>query len=156
MAILPLFLLPLKALFTCLKPLLCTLRFHFFQFLFADLGFGNPVVLHQWNFTRTDIGTGTTFNAVEQVVLFQFVVLFAFGKPLQLLREQGLRTGISTGATTNTSLLRACNRQLLIIWCKNTVGGFNHRNTNRWQRKAHHRATHNNTLLGNRFKALAG
>ena len=51
-----------------------------------DLGLFLAVVLHQRDIARADKGTGTTFNAVKQIVIAGFLVLFAAAEPVKLLR----------------------------------------------------------------------
>jgi len=64
----------LHTLLVKLKALAGMVRFYFFCPCFLNLTFAVTIVLHQRNITGADIGAGTAFNAVKQVVSFQALV----------------------------------------------------------------------------------
>ncbi len=51
----------------------------------ANFRFGVAVELNQRNATWADIGTGTTFDTVEEVMILRFLKLIPFRKPVELL-----------------------------------------------------------------------
>ena len=63
----------------------------------AQFRFFLPVILHQRDVTRADIGAGTALNAVIDMVSARFVVIAALAEPVELLWQQLRRTGIGTG-----------------------------------------------------------
>ncbi len=62
--------------------------FGFLLFLFqrANFTLGGTVVLHQGNARGADVGAGAAFDAVEQVVCLELLVLLAQREEMQLLR----------------------------------------------------------------------
>ncbi len=57
-----------------------------FQIDGLDLGLFLAVVLHQRDIARADKGAGTTFNAIEQIMIAGLFVFFAAAEPVKLLR----------------------------------------------------------------------
>ncbi|CAI0836460.1 Uncharacterised protein [Serratia quinivorans] len=57
-----------------------------FQIDSFNLGLFLAVVLHQRDIARADKGAGTTFNAVEQIMIAGFFVFFTAAEPVKLLR----------------------------------------------------------------------
>ena len=68
-----------------------------FQIDGAQFRFFLTVILHQRNIARADIGAGTTFDAVINMVSARFIMIAALAEPVKLLRQQFGRTGIGTG-----------------------------------------------------------
>ena len=79
--------------------------FVFIVALYSDLRLSLTVVVHQWNFTGTNISTGAALDAVKQVIFFSFIKLQRLTVPIHLLWQQTYRAGIGTGTTANTRQL---------------------------------------------------
>ena len=118
-----------------------------FQTNLRDLGLLLTEVLHQRNIARADPGAGAALNAVGQVVGRGLVVLLAFAKPVQLLRQQIGRAGIGAGATANAALFLFRFAHFAGRRGQQTVGNFDHRHVEPRQGKAHQRAAHNHHRL---------
>ncbi len=58
-----------------------------FQIDGAQFRFFLTVILHQRNITRADIGAGTAFDAVIDMVGTRFIVIAALAVPVKLLRQ---------------------------------------------------------------------
>ena len=117
-----------------------------FQIDSAQFRFFLTVILHQRDITRADIGAGTAFDAVINMVGTRFIVIAALAVPVKLLRQQLSRTGIGTGRATNAGLLFVVITHLTGRGRKNTVGNLHHRHIQRWQGKAHQRTAHDHHL----------
>ena len=124
-----------------------------FQIDGAQLGFFLTIILHQRNVARADIGAGTAFNAVINMVRAGFVVIAALAVPEELLRQQVGRAGIGAGATANTGLLFQLFAHLTGRRCQNAVADFDNRYIQRGQGKAHQRTAHDHHLVFARFEA---
>ena len=124
-----------------------------FQIDGAQFRFFLTVILHQRDITRADIGAGTTFNAIINMVRTRFIVIAALAVPVKLLGQQFGRTGIGTGGTANAGLLFVIVAHLTGRGRKNTVGDLHHRHIQRWQGKAHQRTAHNHHLTRCRRKS---
>ena len=111
---------------------------------FTDGALGVAIVLHQRNLAWAYVGTGTTLNAVEQVVLFSLVEFFSAAEPVQLLWQQLSRAGLGAHAAADTGHGGVVQRHFFFSGRQQTVGGFHHRQFGVGQGKAHHRATHHN------------
>ena len=111
-------------------------------FQVANFRLGGAVVLHQRNARRADIGAGTAFDAVEQVVRLELLVFLAHGEEVQLLRQQAGWASFGALAAANAGHGRWRWRQLGSGGGQQAVGGFNHRHGHVGQGKAHHRAAH--------------
>ncbi len=110
-------LLGFKALFGSLGLLRLVLQTAQFGLLFA-------IVLHQRNAARADPGTGTTFDAVIDVVLLGLVVFAGLAVPVELLGQQADRAGIGTLAAADTVLFVAGRRQLSVAGGHQAVAGL--------------------------------
>ena len=66
-------------------PFAGTIRFLFFMFAIPDFGLGKAIILYQWYTTGTDVGAATTLNAIEQVVVLNFIEVPGTGVPVELL-----------------------------------------------------------------------
>ncbi len=111
-----------------------------------DFALGGPVVLHQRNARRADIGTGAAFDTVEQVVGLQLLVLLAQGKEMQLLRQQARRAGLGTFAAAYARQGRRRGRQFFASTGEQAVGGLDQWDVDRRQSEPHHRATHDQAI----------
>ncbi len=114
---------------------------------FANVVFGDLVVLHQRDLARADPGAGAALDAVHQVELLGLVILLGPAVPVELLRQQGGRAGIGAGAATDARLLRAGGGQFGLRRRQQAVGGLDHRHHGVGQGKAHHGTTHDHPLL---------
>ncbi len=124
-----------------------------FQIDSAQFGFFLTVILHQRNIARADIGAGTTFDAVIDMVRAGFIVVATLAVPVELLRQQFGRTGVGTGRTTDAGLFFLVVSHLSGRWRKNTVGDLHHRHIQRWQGEAHQWPAHDDHLSGRSGKA---
>ena len=123
-----------------------------FQVDGAQFGLFLTVILYQRNVTRADIGAGTTFDAVIDMVRTGFIVIAALAVPVELLWQQFGRAGVRTGRTADAGLLFVVVPHLRGGWGKDTVGDLHHRHIQRRQGKAHQRAAHDHHLTGCRGK----
>ncbi len=112
-----------------------------------------PVVLHQRNIARADIGAGAALDAVVDMVGARFIVIAALAVPVKLLRQQFRRTGVGAGGAANTGLFFLVIAHFAGGRRENTVGDFHHRHVKRRQGKAHQRAAHNHHLTRRGGKA---
>ena len=79
--------------------------FVFIVALYSDLRLCLTIIMHQRNFTGTNISTGAALDAVKQVVFFSFIKLQSLTVPVHLLWQQAYRAGVGTGTTANTCQL---------------------------------------------------
>ena len=112
----------------------------------ANFALGRAVVLHQRDARRADIGTGTAFDAVEQVMRPELLMLLAYGEEVQLLRQQAGRTGLGTFAAADAGHGRRRGRQLGRGRGQQAVGGLDQRYGEIRQGKTHHRPTHDQAI----------
>ena len=113
----------------------------------ADFRLLLPVVLHQRNVARADVGAGTALNAVKQVVVARLLMLLAAAEPVKLLRQQTGRAGISTLAAPDTGLFLLRLAHFALRRGQQTVGDFHRRHVEVRQGEAHQRPAHNHQLL---------
>ena len=57
----------------------------FIALLLANFALGKAVILYQWDMAGADIGTGTAFNAVKEVVVLGLSKVLGLAIPVQLL-----------------------------------------------------------------------
>ncbi len=126
-----------------------------FQVDSAKLCFLLTVILHQRNVAGADPGTGSAFNAVGNVVLPRLIVIASTAVPVKLLWQQGGRTGIGTGTTTDAGFFALLFARFAGGRGQNTVGDLHHRHIQRWQGKAHQRAAHHHHLTAGWGKVCA-
>ena len=112
-----------------------------------------PVILHQRNIARADIGAGAALDAVVDMVGARFIVIAALAVPVKLLRQQFRRAGVGAGGATNTGLLFVVVAHFAGGGRENAVGDLHHRHVERRQGKAHQRAAHNHHLTWRGRKA---
>ncbi len=110
--------------------------------LLADLRLGRAVVLHQGNARRADVGAGAAFDAIEQVVGEQLLVLVAQGEEMQLLWQQADGADLGAVAAADTGHGRHWFRQLRGIAGEQAVAGLDQRHREIGQGEAHHRPAH--------------
>ncbi len=120
-----------------------------------DFGFFLTEILHQRNIARTHPGTGAALDAVGKVMRGGFVVLLAFTEPVELLRQQIGRTGVRTGAATDTAFLFLRLAHFSGGRGQQTVSDFYHRHIQPRQGKAHQRAAHDDHLLATGTKTCS-
>ena len=113
-----------------------------------DLGLFLTEVLHQRNITWTYPRAGAALDAVRQIMGSGFIVLLTFAEPVQLLRQQIGRAGVSAGAATNAAFLFLRFAHLAGGRRQQTVGYLHHRDVEPRQGKAHQRAAHDHHWLG--------
>ncbi len=118
---------PFESCLTRFKPCFRFQRPFGFQIDSPQLGFFLAVILHQRDVAGTNIGAGTAFNTVINMVRTGFIMIAALAVPVKLLRQQLSRAGISTGRAANTGLLLLVVAHFRAGRCQNTVGDFNHR-----------------------------
>ncbi len=117
-----------------------------FQIDGAQLSFFLPVILHQRNIARADIGAGPAFNAIINVMRTRLIVVAALAVPVKLLWQQFSRAGIRTGRTANAGLFFVVVAHFAAGRSQNAVGDLHHRHVQRRQGKAHQGAAHDHHL----------
>ena len=75
-----------NAVLMLLEPLLPVLTLQLSCLLSPNLRLTCAIILHQRNVTGTDIGTGATFDTVEQAMCQVLLVVMGTGKGIELLR----------------------------------------------------------------------